>query len=553
MTSDKYAMFSYEKDGIQKWCIAPFDPMEDDIVLDAAGDIFSLSPSAKYIAFASGSVVNIYNVEEKDVISRNSCPGFIKISFLKWTDDSNLYIATSEGLMRYSVITDEIEAMSTWHPNIQPNAVCDIQVDEPTGNYIVSCSQDAVGGIQYGVFKQENIQYFPGRAAALYRVNNIFYKNELFRTISHQDPENPINFLMKTECLTNPNIIDMTEIGMEYDGPYKDDIPSFLIPDPESCCCYLTAGNKIIYFDMLNGLRVFTVGFSHNQICGIARGENGSVVLINEHEKNVARVSIPNKRILIEAYTNLGDGKKLPALHLACRFQLPGTQDSDMRDLCHALFSNVILVARSVLSRLVKKMSGLPDSQKAIDKVGEVDGLRALMRDIYDIWHGKDHINWLKELENWVRKQMNWPLLENDDDDDDDGSDGEVDVDSNDGSKMGKGKGMSVGRGKTSTSVDSLAKKFVDTVIEVDSEDGKSIMKELIQDPFERVKKTRAVRKRVQEVMKEEYEELATRMKQYDCILPGNEYWKAVLEEVYEDEEKRAQADRELRKYIFKK
>ena len=426
MTSDKCAMFSYEKDGEKKWCVAPFDPMEDDIVLDAMGDLFSISPSGKYIAFDSGSAVNIYNIEERSVVARNSYPGFIKMCFMKWTDDSNVYIASSAGIMRYSIDAEQMEALDTWHPNIQPTAVCDIQVDEPTGNYIVSCKHNAVGGIQCGVFKQDKIQYFPGRAAALYRPNNVFYKNELFRTISRQDPENPINYLMKTECLTNPKIIDMSEVGMEYDGSYEGDIPSFLIPDPESCCCYLTAGSKILYFDMLNGLRVFTVGFSQQPICGIARGENGSVVLINEHEKNVARVSIPNKVLLIKAYTNLGDGKKLYALHLACRYGLPGTRDTDMQNLCHALFSNVIFVARSVLSTIIKKMSGLPDAQKAIDKAGEVDGLRALMRDMYDMWLGKDHINWLRELENWIRKRMDWPLLpdeeEEDDDDDDDDS-----------------------------------------------------------------------------------------------------------------------------------
>ena len=494
-------------------------------------EVFTVSPDGKRVAFVKDHDICIYSVEEKNVTSTCPYPEFMTIHFMKWTDNSNCYLATSVGIVRYSPENEKMEALDMWQSEIVPEHVCDIQVDEPTGNYIICCKHNNVGGVQYGVFNQNKAAYLPGRAAALYRVNNVYFKNELLRTIIHQNPNDPDEYLMKTECLTKPSLLKMDEVGMNYGNPSTGECPSCLIPDPIRCGGYVVAEKKIHYFDILNGICIFTTGISSHAICAICAESNGSAVVINEHEKDVARVSIDYSRCVMHEYSGRSDQLKLGALHFAVRCGLRDTQDEDMRKLINALFSNKVNIAQVAIQAILNKMDSLPDKEKAIKTIGSHSSLKKMLTALYDIWSDNENISWMWHFENWIRKEMNWPLLNN----------------------QGENERMGINQyEKVDTSEKSLAKEFVDNAIEVDSEEGKAIMKELICDPFERIKKARTVKKLVNTMMKKEYEELAKQMKQHACVLPGNEFWNGILEEIYEDDEKRAQADRELRKYFFK-
>lgn len=504
-------------------------------------DVFTVSPDGKRIAFVKDHEICVYSVDEKNVTSTCPYPEFMTIHFMKWTDNSNCYLATSVGIVRYSPENEKMEALDMWRSEIVPEHICDIQVDEPTGNYIICCKQNKVGGVQYGVFNQSNAAYLPGRAAALYRVNNAYFKNELLRTIIHQNPEDPTEYLMKTDCLTKPSLLAMREAGMNYSNPATGEYPVSLTPDPMRCGGYVVAGRKIHYFDLLNGLRVFSTGLSSNAICAICAESNGHAVVINEHEKNVARVSIDYHKFVVEDYAGRSDHLKLHALHFAIRCGMRDTQDEDMQKLVNVLYSNKVDKAQAVVRVILNKMDSIPDKEKAIKSVGSRSGLQKMISVLYDIWAENENFNWMWHFENWIRKYMNWPLLSNQEESE------EEEEEEEENERMGRNQSR-----KVDTSEKALAKEFVDSVIDVDSEEGKAIMKELIHNPFERIKKARAVKKLADTMMKKEYEELAKQMKQHACVLPGNEFWNGILEEVYADEEKRAQADRELRKYFFK-
>lgn len=71
----------------------------------------------------------------------------------------------------------------------------------------------------------------------------------------------------------------------------------------------------------------------------------------------------------------------------------------------------------------------------------------------------------------------------------------------------------------------------------------------MFPDPFDRVKYRTQIRKLMEDMEMEEYKKLADRMKEKG-IQVEDEYWIAILEEIYEDEQKRETANKEIRQFM---
>ena len=102
---------------------------------------------------------------------------------------------------------------------------------------------------------------------------------------------------------------------------------------------------------------------------------------------------------------------------------------------------------------------------------------------------------------------------------------------------------------KRAVDVSCLANRFKNEGISLESDTGKAIMKDLFPDPFERAKARILISKKMEEMEMCEYKNLANQIKEKD-VKVDDEYWVAILEEVYEDKLKRKIADKNIRQFM---
>ena len=518
MTSQDRVLFHFPLDGQWKWHVAEFGEDKDDITLDALGSLCSISLDGKYIVFVDHDNFSFYDIAQRSVIQSQRYSRSIEVFFVKWISEKNVYAATSEGILRISM--SSIEHVIHYEPTIKPDCVSDIQIDEDHGYYLIQSNENGTGYCQYGSLTAQHGEVIRGRAACLFYVKNCFY-DDLMICYMRQEESKPESFFMNTRCLTHPKAFEMNEIEMSFTGSYENEYPMHIIPYPQGCLGYVFTQEKVMIFDMMIGIRIYTAGFGEHPICAYARSDQGGVVVVNEQESNAAVVSIPDMENFLHAYISLGDNVKCSAMHIACRLGLRDTDDRDMQLLCEVLFKNTVIGALPTVRALIHKMS-LPNSEKALAEIGNAKGLQRLSRLLFEIWDEKKDINWLFEVENWIRAQCDWPLLEN-----------------------APKSTMIAG----DDPISSIVERFLKEGIDVDSDIGKEIIRDMFPDAFDRAMNTVLIRRKIAEIRTKQYQDLAERMKERN-VKAGDEYYISILEEVYEDEEQRKEADAQLREFF---
>ena len=517
MTSKDRVLVHFQKDGKWKWHIIEFSEYRDDVTLDAFGTLCSISPDGKQIVCVDQDQFIFFDIAKRSVTGSQRYSSNWRIFFLKWITEDLVYAAASGGILK--VCRSRVECIIQYESSIKPECVSDIQIDEKSGYYIIQSNENGTGFIQYGLLTGQNGEVVRGRAGCLFYAQNCFY-HDLMICYMRQDESNPSSFFMNTRCLTNPKVFGMKEMKMDFNRNGGNEYPLWLVPDPKGCLGYLFTQTKVFVFDLMTGIHIYTVGFGAHPVIAYARNTEGEVVVINEKEPNVATVFIPDKDYFLHVYADLGDNMKCSAFHMACRLELHDTSDLDIQNLSDALFQNTVFGALPTVKSLIAKMN-LPDPVKALSEIGNEVKLKLLSRTIFDIWEKKTQIDWLFEVENWIRNHCGWSFIEQ----------------------------TPRIAGVKSDPIGAIANRFLEERIDIDSEIGKEITRDMYPDPFNRAINTGRIRKKIMDIRKKEYQDLAEQMKE-NHVAVGDEYYISILEEVYDNEEQRRTADAELRKFL---
>lgn len=524
MSSSDRVLIQSEIEGVDKWVLHSLNENESNWILDRQGSVSAISPDGRHLVGVENSILRMFDVATKKCIGIHNISGDCIIYRVMWSDNVNIYFVSTHGILRFQLTNmDSLTRMTKIDPSINLEMVYNIQVDEECGFYVIQMFDGTTERMQYGRFYSDLWTVKSGCAACFLYPDNCFLSDHPRLIFLEKESNNPRIYTLCSERLTNNDALPERKYSYTFSADIEDHAPLYLVPENQGC--YVTVcTNKgcFLLFDALNGLRIFTFLYDSKKVIGVACHPGGGFIFMRENDSTVIRTRI-DPQVVVSSYANL-QSSNIQAFDMACRLCLRDTDCPAIYSLVHGLYGGQ---KRETIARFLKltKSLTLTDSTKMMSLLEQDSTLLSLNQFIWTVYTTKKQINWVKEIEDWCNQYCGVQIQE-------------VTTSTKPTESL-----------KRAVDVSCLANRFKNEGISLESDTGKAIMKDLFPDPFERAKARILISKKMEEMEMCEYKNLANQIKEKD-VKVDDEYWVAILEEVYEDKLKRKIADKNIRQFM---
>ena len=509
--------------GVDKWVIHSLHAKEPDMILDRFSSVSAISPDGNHLIAVERNMLRVFDTTTKRCIGYHSIPENCVIHRVKWSDNGNAYGVSTHGILRFQLEDmNSLPVIANIDLSLDVEAVYDIQIDENCEFYVVQMFDGTMEKMQYGKFNSSHCTVKRGCAACILHPNNGFISGHSLLIYLEKEVSKSPTYTLCSESISENGPDPGPKYPRTFGSDIEDHTPIYLVPDDQGSYVTVCTNNGcFLLFDALNGICIFTFIYDFSKVIAVTPHPSGGFIFMRENQLTIMRTTLDPQSI-VSAYATLRN-IDIEAFHMACRLQLVSPDCRFLYPLIKGLYKSKKKEAIAQFKILAKSLT-LIDSMKMMSLIEQNATLIALNKFLWKLYSSGKQIQWLKEIENWCNQQCETPLRETQ-----------------------RVKATEPSRG--TPDVISLANQFRSEGVSLESDAGKAVLKKMFPDPFDRVKYRTQIRKLMEDMEMEEYKKLADRMKEKG-IQVEDEYWIAILEEIYEDEQKRETANKEIRQFM---